>query len=298
MQRVEPAALAVFLAIAKERSFRRAASELGVTPSALSHSLRALETQLGVRLLNRTTRSVALTEAGSRLLARVGPAFADIDAALEELNLFRDRPAGTLRINAARAATRLVVLPLVARFVAAHPEVRVELHSDEALSDVVSAGFDAGVRFGERIAADMVTTPIGGPQDFAVVGSPAYFARHPQPQTPHDLRTLPCVRFRFASGGLYDWEFERDGVELKVEVDGPVTLSDIDLMTEAALAGVGLAYVFESAAREHVASGALVNVLQAWVPRDPGMFLYYPSRQRQPAVLKAFIDFVRGEHSV
>jgi DNA-binding transcriptional LysR family regulator len=295
MQRVDPAALAVFLAIAKQRSFRRAATELGVTPSALSHSLRSLETQLGVRLLNRTTRSVALTEAGTRLLERVGPAFRDIDDAIDELNAFRDRPAGTLRINASRAATRIVLLPIVSRFLLTHPEVRVELRSEEALVDVVSAGFDAGVRFGETIAADMVATPIGGPLEFAVVGSPAFFERHPVPQTPHDLRTLPCVRYRFASGALYPWEFERDGAELKVEVEGPLTLSDLDLMLDAALTGVGLAYTFEKAVREHLVRGTLVSVLEAWCPRDPGLFLYYPSRQRQPAVLKAFVEFVRAE---
>jgi DNA-binding transcriptional LysR family regulator len=296
MARVEPAALTTFLAIAKQRSFRRAAAELGVTPSALSHSLRALETQLGVRLLNRTTRSVSLTEAGERLLARVGPAFRDIDEALDELNVFRDRPSGTLRINAARAATRLHLIPVAARFLAAHPEARIELVSEEALVDVVAAGFDAGVRFGETIAADMVATPFGPKQHaFAVVGTPSFFERHPRPKTPHDLRSLPCVRFRFATGGLYRWEFERAGAELSVEVDGPLTLSDIDLMVDAAMSGVGLAYVFEQAVREQLASGQLVRVLEDWCPPYPGFFLYYPSRQRQPAVLRAFLEFVRAE---
>jgi len=295
MERVEPGALVPFLAIAKHGSFRRAAAELGVTPSALSHALRALETRLGVRLLNRTTRSVALTEAGQRLLARVAPAFRDIDDALDELNAFRDRPAGVLRINAARGAVRIVLLPIVARFLAQYPDVRIELTSEEALVDVVSAGFDAGVRLGETLAADMVATPIGPPHAFAVVGSPAFFTRHPVPQTPHDLRGLPCVRFRFASGQVYQWEFERDGAELTVDVDGPLSLTDMDLMVDAALTGVGLVYAFEQAVREHVARGALVRVLSDWCPRYPGFFLYYPSRQRQPAVLRAFIDFVRSD---
>ncbi|MET0391278.1 MAG: LysR family transcriptional regulator [Polyangiales bacterium] len=292
--RVEPAALAVFLAIAKHHSFRRAASELGVTPSALSHALRALETQLGVRLLNRTTRSVALTEAGARLLARIGPAFRDIESAVDELNEFRDRPAGTLRLNMARAATR-ILLPMIARFGAVHPEIKVEVVSEDALVDVVGKGFDAGVRFGETIAADMVATPIGPRHAYAVVATPTLLAKHPIPQTPHDLRLLPCVRLRFASGVVYRWELERDGVEVEVDVDGPLTLSDIDTMVDAALSGIGFAYVFEQSARALIASGALVRVLADWCPRYPGFFLYYPSRQRQPAVLRAFLDFVRSE---
>ncbi|MET0283745.1 MAG: LysR family transcriptional regulator [Polyangiales bacterium] len=294
MERVEPGALAPFLAIAKHGSFRRAAAELAVTPSALSHSLRVLETRLGVRLLNRTTRSVALTEAGQRLLARVSPAFRDIDDALEELNAFRDRPAGTLRINAGHGAVRMLLLPLVARFLAKHPDVRVELVSDEALVDVVSAGFDAGVRLGETLAADMVATPIGPAHAFAVVGSPAFFAKHPTPKVPHDLRGLPCIRHRFASGNLYQWEFERDGAELTVEVDGPLVLTDMDLMLDAALTGVGLVYAFEQTVRAHVASGQLVRVLSDWCPSYPGFFLYYPSRRHQPAVLRAFIELVRA----
>jgi DNA-binding transcriptional LysR family regulator len=291
---LEPGALTPFLTIAKHGSFRRAAAELGVTPSALSHSLRLLETRLGVRLLNRTTRSVALTEAGQRLLARVGPAFRDIDDALEELNAFRDRPVGTLRINAPGVAIRLVLLPLVARFLARHPDVRVELTSEEALVDVVSAGFDAGVRLGETLAADMVATPIGPPQAFAVVGSPTFFAQHPVPQTPHDLRGLPCVRLRFASGNVYRWEFERDGAELTVEVDGPLVLSNIDLMVDAALTGVALAYASERSVRELLARGTLRRVLSEWTPSFPGFYLYYPSRHQQPAVLRAFVDFVRA----
>jgi DNA-binding transcriptional LysR family regulator len=294
MARVEPGALAPFLAIAKQGSFRRAAAELGVSPSALSHSLRALEARLGVRLVNRTTRSVALTEAGQRLLARVAPAFHDIDEALDELNAFRDRPAGLLRINAPRGAVRLTLLPVVARFLARHPEVRVELTADEALVDVVSAGFDAGVRLGETLAADMVATPIGPPHAFAVVGSPDFFARHPMPRTPHELRGLPCVRHRFASGTVYQWEFERDGAELSVEVDGPLLLTDMDLMVDAALTGVGLVYAFEESVRAPLERGELVRVLSDWCPSYPGFFLYYPSRHRQPAVLRAFLDFVRA----
>ncbi len=294
MRKVEPADLAGFLAIARHRSFRKAAVELGVTPSALSHALRSLEERLELRLVNRTTRSVALTEAGERLYARVRPAFRDIDDALEDLNAFRGAPTGTLRINAARASTRLVLLPLVASFLRAHPGVRVELVVDEGLADVVSAGFDAGVRFGESIAADMIAVAIGPRHRFAVVGSPEFFERHARPGKPHDLRGLPCVRYKFSGGGMYRWEFERRGVEVEVEVDGPLTLGDQDLMIDAALRGVGLAYLFEAQAEPHIAAGRLVRVLADWCPAYPGFFLYYPSRRQLPAALRAFVEHARA----
>jgi DNA-binding transcriptional LysR family regulator len=294
MKRIDPADLSVFLAIATHRSFRRAAVELGVTPSALSHALRAIEERLDLRLVNRTTRSVALTEAGERLFTRIRPAFRDIGDAIEDLNLFRGAPSGTLRLNASRAATRLVLLPIITRFQLNYPDVRVEVVADDALSDVVAAGFDAGVRFGEVLAADMIATAIGPRHRFAVVGSPDYFERHPVPRTPHDLRALPCIRYRFFSGTLYGWEFERGGIELEVEVDGPLTLSDQDLMIDAALAGSGLAYLFEQQAEALVAEGRLVRVLADWCPAYPGFFLYYPGRRQVPAALRAFIDFARG----
>ncbi|MDE1148236.1 MAG: LysR family transcriptional regulator [Azospirillaceae bacterium] len=294
MKRIDPADLAVFLAIATHRSFRKAAMELGVTPSALSHALRAIEERLDLRLVNRTTRSVGLTEAGERLYARIRPAFLDIHDAIEDLNSLRGAPAGTLRLNAPQAAARLVLLPIVTRFLAAYPDVRVDLVADDTLVDVVSGGFDAGVRFGESIAADMIAVPIGPRQRFAVVGTPDYFQRHPVPATPHDLRGLPCVRFRFLSGALYRWEFERGGEAVEVEVDGPLTLSDHDLMVDAALAGTGLAYVFDVRVVPLLAEGRLVRVLADWCPYYPGFFLYYPSRRQLPAVLRAFIDFARG----
>jgi len=293
MKRIDPADLSVFLAIATHRSFRRAAVELGVTPSALSHALRAIEERLDLRLVNRTTRSVALTEAGERLFTRIRPAFRDIDDAIEDLNLFRGAPAGTLRLNASRAATRLVLLPIVTRFQRAYPDVRVEVVADDALTDVVSAGFDAGVRFGEVIAADMIATAIGPRHRFAIVGSPEHFERHPVPATPHELRGQPCIRYRFHSGALYAWEFERGGIELEVEVDGPLTLSDQDLMIDAALAGAGLAYLFEQQVEGLLAEGRLVRVLQDWCPAYPGFFVYYPGRRQLPAALRAFIDFAR-----
>lgn len=295
MARIDPSDLSAFLAIANHRSFKAASVQLGVSASALSHALRSVEERLGVRLFNRTTRSVALTEAGERLYARVSPAFRDINDALDDLNNFRDRPAGTLRFNAAKQSSRLVLLPVVTRFMRAYPDVRVEIMTDDALVDTVAAGFDAGVRFGETIAADMIAVPLGPRHRFAVVGSPKYFKRHMKPQVPADLRDLPCVRFKFVSGAMYRWEFERGGIELDIEVDGPLTLNDQDLMVEAALDGLGLAYVFEAQVEKLLASGKLVRVLDDWCPAYPGFFLYYPSRRQLPAALRAFVDFARDD---
>jgi len=293
MTSVDPNDLATFLAIARHRSFRRAADEIGLTPSALSHALRALEERLGVRLVNRTTRSVALTEAGERLRQRVAPAFRDIEDALDDLNTFRDTPAGTLRINAARASTEIVLLPMVTRFLDAYPRVGVEIVVDNALVDMVSGGFDAGVRFGEIVAQDMIAVPLGPPQRSAYVASPAFFRRFPKPATPEEVAELPCIRFRFASGRYYAWEFEKDGVARTVEVDGRLTLGDQDLAVEAALGGAGLAFAFESQVTDHLAAGRLIRVLEDWCPAYPGFYLYYPSRRQLPATLRAFVDFVR-----
>jgi DNA-binding transcriptional LysR family regulator len=291
--RIDPSDLAIFLAIARHRSFRVAATELGVSPSALSHALRSIEERLDIRLINRTTRSVALTEAGARLFERISPAFRDIDDALEDLNSFRGRPAGRLRINAARQSTQLVLLPIVAKFLKVFPDINVEIVVNDALIDMVAAGFDAGVRFGETIAADMIAVPIGPRHRFAVVGSPGYFKTHTPPLTPHDLKGLPCVRYRFTSGTLYRWEFERGGIELDIDVEGPLTLNDQDLMLHAALDGVGLAFVFEAQAEELITKRKLVRVLADWCPAYPGFFLYYPSRRQLPAALRAFVDFAR-----
>lgn len=295
MRPLGPADLEVFRAIARHRSFRRAAIELGVTPSALSHALRALEERAGLRLVNRTTRSVALTEVGERFYERIKPAFRDIEDALVDLDTFRDAPAGTLRLNAPRHAASDVLLPVVAAFMARHPQVRVEIVAEDALVDVVSEGFDAGIRFGERIAADMVAVPIGPPQRSAIVAAPSYFARHPPPRSPEDLHRHACIRMRFRSGVVYRWELERDGTAIEVDVDGPMTLSDHGLIVEAAVAGLGLAYLIESAVRAHLADGRLVRVLEDWCPLYPGFFLYYPSRRQLPGPLRAFVDFVRTD---
>lgn len=294
MRNVSPADLATFLAIARHRSFRRAAAELRCTPSALSHALRALEERLDLRLFNRTTRSVALTEAGQSLFDRVAPAFRDIEDALDDLNNFRGAPVGNLRINAPRALTQMVLLPIVARFLEANPRVSVEIVVEEALIDMVSQGFDAGIRFGETIAQDMVAVPIGPRQRSAIVASPDFFARHERPTRPEQLRDLPCIRFRFSTGRDYGWEFEKDGKELVIQVDGPLALGDGGLIVDAALAGVGIAYCLEDQVVGEIAAGRLVRVLEDWCPSYGGFYLYYPSRRQLPAPLRAFVDFIKA----
>lgn len=296
MSRISPADLLPFLAIARHGSFRRAADELGCTASALSHSLKGLESRLDLRLFNRTTRSVALTEAGERLLSRIAPAFRDIDDAVDDLNELRGAPIGRLRFNTARASARMVLLPLVAQFLKAHPRISVEIAIDNDFVDVVSQGFDAGVRFGEVIAKDMIAVPLGPSQRSAIVAAPALFEQHSVPLAPDQLRGLPCIGLRFGSGRLYAWEFERGGVELSVEVEGPLVVGDQDLMVDAALMGAGIAYAFEDQASEHVRAGRLVRVLEDWCPYYKGLYLYYPSRRQLPAALRAFIDFARQAH--
>ncbi|WP_066823221.1 LysR family transcriptional regulator [Sphingomonas mali] len=294
MQRIVPGDLNGFLAIARAKSFRRAAVELGVTPSALSHNLRALEERLDLRLVNRTTRSISLTEVGQKLFDRIEPAFRDIDDAIEELSAWGGKPIGTLRLNTALASARLELMPLLADFLAANPSVEVEIIAQTALIDTVAQGYDAGVRFGERIAADMIAVPIGRRRRFAVVGSPAYFERWPKPAHPRDLIGLPCVRYRFERGDDYHWEFERAGEELEIAVDGPFTTNEHELMLSAALDGIGLAFVFEEMVVDLVAAGRLERVLGDWCPYWPGLYLYYPSRRQMPSPLRAFIDFARS----
>ncbi|MNB91805.1 HTH-type transcriptional regulator DmlR [compost metagenome] len=293
MKSPSTADLSIFLCIARHLNFSRAAVELGLTPSALSHSLRALENRLGVRLFNRTTRSVALTDAGERLFARLKPAFRDIDDALEDLNSFRDKPSGNLRMTAGRQACELVLLPIVSQFLKEYPDIRLEIVESDALVDVVAGGFDAGVRFGNRLEADMVSRPVGPNMRSVVVGSPAFFERHATPQKPEDLHGIPCIRHRFPSGSMYRWEFERGAITQEIDVSGPLTLGDVSLMIGPALQGVGLAYVFEDMVTAYLADGRLIQVLADWCPFYPGLHLYYPSRRHVPAALKAFIDFAR-----
>jgi DNA-binding transcriptional LysR family regulator len=287
--------LQTFTVVARLRSFRAAALELGVSPSAISHSLRALEERLGVRLLNRTTRSVAPTVAGEHLLARLSPALLEIEGALDEINAFRDSPLGTLRINAPRAAADLVLAPLMTRFLTVHPGMKVDLVTDDTFVDIVASGFDAGVRFGESLQQDMVAIPLGGPQRFIVVASPAYLSAHGRPQAPRDLPQHRCIGIRFTSGVLYRWEFARAGEVLEVEVDGALFVSDMGLMIRAAEDGLGLAYVYAQYAQAALASGRLCQVLDDWCPEIAGFFLYYPSRKQLPAGLKAFIELLKAD---
>lgn len=293
MKAPSPADLSIFLSIAQHLNLSRAAIDLGLTPSALSHSLRVLENRLGVRLFNRTTRSVALTEAGDRLYTRLRPAFRDIDDALEDLNSFRDKPSGSLRITASRQACELVLLPIISPFLQQYPDIRLEIVESDAFVDVVAEGFDAGVRFSNRLDADMVSLEIGPNLRSVVVGAPKFFELHGVPQKPEDLQRIPCIRHRFPSGTIYRWEFERGGITQEIEVNGSLTLGDVSLMLRPAIEGLGLAYVFEDMATRYLAEGSLIQVLADWCPYYPGLHLYYPGRRHVPAPLKAFIDFAR-----
>ena len=285
--------LQAFAAVARTRNFRQAAAELGVSPSALSHTLRGLETRLGVRLLNRTTRSVAPTEAGQQLLTRLAPALDQITDALTALDDLRASPTGTLRINAPRAACDWVLAPMIPLFLARHPGMRVELVGDDHRVDIVAQGFDAGVRFGESLQQDMVAVRLGPPQRFVVVASPGHLARHGRPAHPRELMDHPCVRLRFPNGVFYRWEFTQGEEHIEVAVDGPVALGDMRLMVQAAEQGLGLAFVYQQYAQQALDAGRLISVLDDWRPAEPGFFLYYPSQRLVPAGLRAFIDLVR-----
>ena len=286
--------LTAFAAVARLRSFRKAALERGVSASALSHALRTLEERLGVRLLNRTTRSVTPTEAGQRLLARLEPAMREIDDALLDLSTLQDVPAGKLRLNVPRPAARLLLAPMLSCFVARYPRVQVELVTDDGMIDIVRDGFDAGIRFGEQVAADMIAVPVGAPQPFLVVASPAYLAAHGAPATPHALLEHACIGRRFPSGRQYAWEFGQEGEAVSIAVSGPLVFDDDELMLRAARDGAGLAYVYEADARADIAAGRLVNVLERCLPPPSRYFLYYPSRRQMPAVLRAFVDMLRA----
>jgi len=253
-----------------------------------------LEERLGLLLLQRTTRSVALTAAGARLLEGLGPAFAEIDAALEAVAALRDRPSGPLRLTVPRSAAELVLARHITPFGAAFPDVTLEIDVNDRFIDLVSAGFDAGIRIGESLELDMIVTQLGPQLRFAVVAAPEYFAQHPAPQSPADLSRHRCIRRRLPGGNIYRWEFDRGGASFEVEVDGPLILNDDQLILEATLSGAGLALVFEDLARPHIDSGRLVRVLEEWCEPFPGFFLYYPSRKLMRPPLRAFIDFLRG----
>ncbi len=286
--------LSAFMAVADHRSFQRAAIARGVTRSALSHAVKKLEEDLGVRLLSRNTRSVALTEAGNLLLGRLKPAFGDIGQAIEELNRFRDTPAGTVKLTVPRAIGLSLMGPVLALLVRENPGLSIEVSSNDALVNIIEDGFDAGIRFGERLQQDMIAVRIGLPLSFAVVGAPTYFRDRAVPVTPDDLMSHQCIRYRFPSGAAFPWEFERQGSAMQINVCGPLVLDDQELMIEAALAGCGMAFVFADRVERHLAEGRLIRCLADWCPKFSDLFLYYPNRAFVPAGLRAVIDCLRA----
>jgi DNA-binding transcriptional LysR family regulator len=290
--------LQAFLAVARAGGFREGARAAGTSASGLSEAVRRLETRLGVRLLHRTTRSVRPTEAGARLMDRLGPALGEVEAALDVVNGFRDRPAGTLRLNVPVSAARLVLPRLVPPFLAAYPDIRLEVIAEDSFVDVLAAGCDAGIRYDERLEADMIAVPIGPRvQRFATAAAPAYLHRHGRPDHPRDLLGHACLRGRFGSGAMAAWEFERAGEVVRVDPAGPLLVSigaATDLAVAAAVAGTGIITLFEDWLRPQLDSGALESVLEPWWPSFSGPFLYYPGRRLVPAPLRAFIDFIKA----
>jgi DNA-binding transcriptional LysR family regulator len=294
MQRGHLDDLVAFLAVARERSFTKAAAKLGVSQSALSHTIRALEARLGVRLLSRTTRSVAPTEAGERLLRTLGPRFEEIDAELEALGELREKPTGTIRITATEYALDTLLWPKLTQFLRKYPDIKLEVFLENGLTDIVAQRFDAGVRAGEQVAKDMIAVQIGPEMRFAVVGAPSYFRKLPEPKKPQDLISHNCINLRLTTlGGLYAWEFKKDNRELRVRVEGQLTFNNTAQMLTAALAGFGLAYVPENLARPHIAKGQLKRVLADWCPSYAGYHLYYPGRRQSSAAFAFFVDALR-----
>jgi DNA-binding transcriptional LysR family regulator len=285
--------LTAFMAVATHRSFRRAADELGTAPSTLSHAMRGLEDRLGVRLLNRTTRSVAPTEAGLELLNRLQATLSSLDEALDAVTAFRGQVAGTVRVNAPRVAAAALVRDILPRMAERFPDVTVDLVVEDRLIDIVSGGFDAGVRLIGSIPKDMVAVPFASPIHFICVASPAYLDRAGEPKAPEDLQHHRCIGHRMPSGRLYRWEFERAGQELIIDATGPAVLDDEDLMVEAAMQGLGIAYVANWAAEAALAEGRLRTVLSAWMHGSEAVAVYYPGHRAVPPALRAFLDVVR-----
>lgn len=286
--------LTAFLAVAREGSFTRAAAQLGVSQSALSHSLRGLESRLGVRLLTRTTRRVAPTEAGERLLHSVGPRMAEIEAELAALSDLRDKPAGNLRITAGEHSAETILWPALAKVLPGYPDIRVEVVIDYGLTDIVAERFDAGIRLGEQVAKDMIAVRIGPDMRMCVVGAPAYFSRHPIPEAPQDLTGHNCANLRLPTlGGLYAWEFEKGGRELRVRVDGQLIFNSTPLILRAALDGIGLAYLPEDRVRRYIETGQLIHVLADWCEPFSGYHLYYPSRRQLSPAFALLVEALR-----
>jgi DNA-binding transcriptional LysR family regulator len=282
-----------FIAVAERRSFAKAAVQLGLSRSRLSETIRGLEERLGVRLLNRTTRSVAPTEAGERLLARLRPLLDDFSAALDSINAFRDKPAGLLRLTVPPPIASFMLAPLLARFLAEYPEISLEISSDAALTDIVAHRFDAGMRPGERVERDMIAVRIGAVRS-AVVAAPDYLARHPRPKTPQDLADHNCILIRLPSGATFPWPFEKGGQRVEAAVSGRLTVNDERLALRAALDGVGVLYTTLEPVAPLIEEGRLVPLLEDWQTRGAMLFLYYPSRRQVPAPLQAFIEFLRA----
>jgi len=294
MSRSQLADLAAFIVVARERSFTRAAAQLGVSPSALSQTMRALEERLGVRLLTRTTRSVAPTDAGERLIAAVAPHLEGIETGLADLTALRDKPAGTIRITAVDHAAETVLWPALATFLTDYPDIQVDLIVDNTLRDIVAERFDAGIRMGERLARDMIAVRIGPDLRMAAVATPAYFKEHGIPKVPQDLAGHICINMRMATlGGVYVWEFEKGTREVNVRVEGQLTVNDIVVIRNATLHGLGIGFMPEDVAQPHLDAGDLVRVLADWTPPFPGYYLYYPSRRQQSPAFALLVEALR-----
>ena len=288
-------ALEVFVAVARHQSFRKAALERRVSTSALSHVIRGLERSLGVRLFNRTNRSICITEAGEQLLGRIAPALGEITAAIEQAGAGQGRPAGRLRLNVPRNAAEMIVKPLLTRFLQTYPDIRLEVTTQDGLVDIVAEGFDAGIRVSQELGQDMISVPVGPALRFAVVASPAYIARHGTPLVPQDLRAHSCVARRYPSGAFYTWAFARGSETAEVAIPGRLVLDDRSLIVAAALDGYGLAHIHEALVADHVARGELVRVLEDWCPVLTRFYLYYPGRRQVPGPLRAFIDMATAK---
>ena len=286
--------LTAFTTIARLRSFRAAADELGVSPSTLSHMMRGLEERLGLRLFNRTTRSVAATEAGTRLLGSLSPVLAGLDEALADVRMLNERPNGTVRINASARGNEILLRRIIPEFHALYPDVHLELVTDQRWVNVIAEGFDIGVRLGEAVPQDMIAVPFGGDERFIAIASPAYVAQHGAPRTPDDLARHRCIRFRLASGKCYRWEFEHRGQEVVVDVAGPITVGTMEHAVTAAAGGIGIAFVIGATAQAAIARGDVVTLLDDWTPPFTGYQIYYPSRRLLPSGVRAFVDLVRA----
>jgi DNA-binding transcriptional LysR family regulator len=293
MRGTEFGELSAFMAVAEQRNFTRAAKHLGISPATLSETIRNLEERLAVRLLNRTTRSVAPTEAGEKLLARLRPVIDDYEAAIDSLNEFRDKPAGLLRLTIAPPAAQSVIGPILAKFLAQYPDIKLEISIDSANIDIVAQQFDAGIRAGDRVDRDMIAVRITDGWRSAVVGAPAYLARRGTPRVPEDLAGHNCIRLRVASGAMLPWRFQKDGKLFEIAVGGSLILNDASLMSPALLDGVGLAQLPRAYVSAGIADGRLVSLLEEWQPSGAPFALYYPSRRQTPAALQALIDFLR-----